>query len=436
MFLQLIQNLRMLVLLVISTLLLTACGTGDEDAFLEAVEVNELGILSITVTSNNSIMEVGATEQYTAETDIGTSVTDKVKWTSSNSDVVSINQSGLATGLANGLVEITASLADISDSKELTSSDADLLSIEIQDVPVAADVCKDGYALKAMGTYGDEGGDTIRDITHLTSWVSSDTEESLLKLGNSDLGDDSADDKGYVSTYSAGNATITASRNRLSDSASVPSPGVTFTVSDTLLSVDVTPINTTIFEGSTQQFIATGTYTDSEPADISNTVEWDTGVSGVDASDDSLLSISNVSGSKGLATAVVAGIATVTATCKVSDADPEASTALDVTVKAVVILSSIQINTGDATVTVNVEDETEDLTAKLIFSDGSETDVTDHDDTLWYVGTVLNGEAATVSDEDGSKGEVSFTAVGITTIHVRYSGDEGTQTISIEVEVE
>ena len=72
----------------------------------------------------------------------------------------------------------------------------------------------------------------------------------------------------------------------------------TLTVTDaTLVSIEVTPADASIADGTTQQFTATGVYTDASTQDLTTEVTWA-------SSDDAVATVSNAADSKGLATAV------------------------------------------------------------------------------------------------------------------------------------
>jgi len=71
-----------------------------------------------------------------------------------------------------------------------------------------------------------------------------------------------------------------------------------------LVSIGVTPANHSINLGATQQFTATGTYSDSSTSDITNSVAWNS----------SDMSIATIDGNSGLATGVGDGSVTITAT--------------------------------------------------------------------------------------------------------------------------
>jgi len=68
----------------------------------------------------------------------------------------------------------------------------------------------------------------------------------------------------------------------------------------------VTPASASIASGATQQFTASGTYTDNSTQDLTSAVTWA-------SSSSTVASISNASGSNGLATAAVVGSTNITA---------------------------------------------------------------------------------------------------------------------------
>ena len=71
----------------------------------------------------------------------------------------------------------------------------------------------------------------------------------------------------------------------------------------TLTGIDISPISPTIGVNDTQQFTATGTYTDGSTQDLTSSVAWS-------SSDSTAASISTT----GLATALLTGTSTITAT--------------------------------------------------------------------------------------------------------------------------
>ncbi|MFA5323123.1 MAG: DUF3443 family protein [Smithella sp.] len=138
----------------------------------------------------------------------------------------------------------------------------------------------------ATGTYSDS---STQDITTSVTWSSSST--AVATIGSA---------SGLATAIAAGNTTIRASSGTISGST-------TLTVtSQTITSIEITPVNPGIDLGATQQFTATGTYSDSSTKDITTTVTWS-------SSDTTTATISNTTGSKGLAASIAAGTTTITA---------------------------------------------------------------------------------------------------------------------------
>ena len=106
----------------------------------------------------------------------------------------------------------------------------------------------------ATGTYSD--GST-QNITSQATWTSSSTAVATINPS------------GLATGASAGSTTITAALSGVTGSASltVQSP-------PTLSSIAVTPTNPTIIVGATQQFTATGTYSDGSTQNITSQVTW------------------------------------------------------------------------------------------------------------------------------------------------------------------
>ncbi len=411
------RTTRQVFLLWCLSIWLVACGGGGQDAFKDAVAVNELNVIAIDVQSDNSVIEVGMLENYralgTVQDDPGNpiDVTSRVRWSTSNSAVASINQAGILTGRTAGMVAVRAEWADLNDSKELEVSNALLQSITIGDIPARISECGNGYQLSATGNY-DDGSSRV--ITDDVIWTT-----SQLTLA-------SIDRDGVLATFGDGAVDLIATRNDLSGTAVEGRSSVT--IEDNLNDIAVSPVNPTLAVGADRSFVATGSYTNDADRVITDSVTW--------SSDDAnVLTISNEVGARGFAEAQAVGSATVRAEC-----DPSEDFANDeslVTVVTPATVNAVEINGGVAEVEVDLSDGDVQLEAYLKLSDGSTGDrVTDSDDISWAVVATISGTGAEVSDVSGSKGLVSFTATGITEIRARYDSDTlGPFTDTIEVEV-
>jgi hypothetical protein len=137
-----------------------------------------------------------------------------------------------------------------------------------------------------------------------------------------------------------------------------------------LLSLSVTPSDTSVPVGLTKQFKATGTYSDASTADITNNVTWSSGSS----------AFATINAATGLATSVATGSTSIIATLQ----SVSGSTTLNVTAA---IVQSIAITPNPAFTGIGT---TRQLTAIGTFSDGSTAAVTD-------MATWSSGSAAVVT---------------------------------------
>lgn len=103
-----------------------------------------------------------------------------------------------------------------------------------------------------------------------------------------------------------------------------------------LVSIEVTPASRSIANGTTQQFMATGIYSDNEKRDLTSLVTWS-------SSNTAVATISNTAGSNGLAASKsVGGPITITATDPTSGRAGSAS--LTVTAATLVSIGVTQVN--------------------------------------------------------------------------------------------
>ncbi len=259
--------------------------------------VTQATLVSIAVTPANPSIASGTKEQFTATGTFSDNttqdLTQSVTWSSSAASVATISSAagsnGLATSVAAGSTTIKASSGSISGSTTLTVTSATLVSIAV--TPTNPSIVKGTTRqFTAMGTYSDN---TTQDLTAAVTWNSSNA--AVAAISNT------VGSKGLATSVAAGSTMITAISGSISGST-------TLTVtSATLVSITVTPINPSIALGTTQQFTATGTYSDSTTQNLTAAVTWSSSATGVAA-------ISNAVGSKGLATPVATGSTTITAT--------------------------------------------------------------------------------------------------------------------------
>jgi len=221
-------------------------------------------------------------------------ITTQVTWNSDNQITATIDPTGLATGVAVGTANISASLSGITSppisltivaptsTTPSSTSAATLSSIVVTTATQIKLAVGATQPFTATGTYSD--GSTA-NITSQVSWASDTTTIATI------------DPTGLATGVAPGTANITASMS------GVTSPAVNLTVA-TLSSIVVTPSTpASLAVDASQQFAATGTYSDGSTADITSLVSWVTDNSGTVIVDP-----------YGLATGISAGTADITAT--------------------------------------------------------------------------------------------------------------------------
>lgn len=234
-------------------------------------------------------------------------------------------------------------------------------------------------AFAATGTYSD---DSEQDITSSVTWSSSNTAVATIISGT-----------GLATVVaSSGSTTITATLGSISETT-------TLTASEAVLkSIAVTPSNSSLAKGSTQQFAATGTYTDNSTQDVTTQVTWTS----------SNTSKATIESATGLATAVAdSGSTTVTATLGSGVSGTTTLTTIAAT------LQSIAVTPGTPSI---ANGSKQAFVATGTYSDNSTQNITNS--VIWHSSDV---GVATISDS--ANPEVATTlAVGTTNITATLSG--------------
>jgi hypothetical protein len=179
-----------------------------------------------------------------------------------------------------------------------------------------------------------------------------------------------------------------------SDSAGALGPAI-------LLSITVTPPVSSINQGATQQFTATGSYSDLSTRDLTDSVVWS-------SSSSSTATISNTPGSQGLATGVADGVATITASDGAAPLPGTAALTVTPLPPLPVTLVSIAVSPPAANVAVGAGEQ---FTATGLFSDLSTQNLTDA--VVW---SSSSSSTATISNTPGSQGLATGVADGVATI--------------------
>ena len=137
-------------------------------------------VVSISVTPPSPSLLSGLTQQFTASAtfdDGDIKVLSSPAWTSSNSLVVFINPSGVATAVAQGSATISASSGGIAGSTTVTVVTSPLTALAVTPTNPTVNSSQGTLQFSASGTFGDG---TVRDITNGVAWSSSNTEIATI----------------------------------------------------------------------------------------------------------------------------------------------------------------------------------------------------------------------------------------------------------------
>jgi hypothetical protein len=358
-------------------------------------------IVAIEVEPFDVSIPSGSSQQFTAagilSDDTVVDLTGEVTWSSSATEVATVSNAGgsngIATAIAPGTATITAAYQGISGSATLTVTTATLVTISV--TPVTSSVALGtSQQYNAIGTYDDS---STRDITDSVTWSS--TSPSVAVISNA-----GGDTNGLATSVGVGSTSIHAS------AGGILSNGATLTVtSATLQSIVVTPVNATIARKSTQQFTATGTFSDGSTQVLTTEVTWG-------SSNTAVVAISNASGSAGLATGVGVGSATITARF----AGITGSTTLSV-INAT--LQAIVVTPVNPSITVNGSQQ---FLAMASYSGGVTQDITKS--VKW---TSSKKSVASVSNGFNTRGLAKAVGAGTTTISAAKSGIVGSTVLTV-----
>jgi len=335
---------------------------------------------SIAITPANSSVAKGGQLQFKATGTYGNGTTGDVTtaavWTSNSAAVTIGSNTGLAIGVTTGgTATITATVTgtntasgSVASTTSVTVSSAALASIALS--PATASIAPGGtQQYTAMGTY--------------TDTTSAPLAASTLTFGSDNVGVATISTSGMATGINGGTANIRAAFG------TITSPTVPLTVTGpTLQSITIAPANPSIQKGSTQQFTATGNYSDGTHPDLTTQVTWS-------AAPAANATISNAAGSQGLATALAVGPITVSASW--GGATVQASVPATVTPPPLtsisVCLGASPCSTSTAPVGVTLGlNGTQQLTAVGTYADNTTQDLTNT--VAW---TSFNTSLVTVS---------------------------------------
>jgi uncharacterized protein YjdB len=362
------------------------------------VTVTTPTLVSISLAPATWSPNVGATQNFTATgtySDKTTAdVTLSATWASTNATAFAVSnaagQKGQATALATGSGQIQATLAGVTASATVTVSASPLVSIAVTPNPLSL-VLGLSSSLVATGTY--QNG-TTQILSTQVAWTAADPTVAIVS--------NAAGSAGRVSSIAVGSTTVTATLSGISGHATVT------VIQAKLVSIAVTPTAANVTAGAKQQFTAIGTYDSGAAPDITTQVTWS-------SSDITVAQVSNAAGSNGLATSLVAGKSTITATMT------GISGTATLTVGAP-LLSSVMIAPTTASIEVG---NTQAFTVTAVYQNGTTAPVAG----TW---TSSNPAVATIAGGPaGRRAVATGVAAGTTTIAVTYQGLSDTATLAV-----
>src|SRR6202050_5015209 len=349
--------------------------------------VTSATLVSIAVTAPNLSIAKGTSEQFTATgtfSDNSTqNLTSSVTWSSQNTGMVTITAGGLATALAIGTSKIQAVSGAVSGAATLTVTAATLVSIAVT-APSLAIAKGTSAQFTATGTYSD--GST-QNITSSVTWSSQTTSVATVTSG------------GMVTAVGTGTSSIKAVSGAVSGSATL-----TVTAA-TLVSIAVTAPSLSIARGTSEQFTATGTYSDNSTQNITSSVTWSSQTT----------SVATVT-SGGMVTAAGGG----TSSIKAVSGAVSGSATLTVTAATLV---SIAVTPANPTISTT---GTEQFTATGKYTDNSTQNLTT---TVTWSSSQMN--IATISNTAGTNGLASAVANGTTTIQAMLGSVQGSTVLTV-----
>ncbi|HEX2574134.1 MAG TPA: Ig-like domain-containing protein, partial [Polyangia bacterium] len=371
--------------------LLAGCPPEDSPRTLRAIAITPPAPSLVTGTE----LQLVATGSYDNNTTADVSA--MASWTSSNPAVVTVDSVGVRgrlRGVAAGTAEISATLSGVTGRVTVTVAAAELVSLAITpaipSLPLGARL-----QLVATGTFSNN---TTQDLTTQVSWLSGTPDVALV---NDDV------QKGLALALQLGTARIVATLGDL---------GATTTLTVTpavLTSIGLTPAAPSLPRGTTQDLVATGTYSDGTTRDISTQVRWSTGNPGI-------ASISNATGTQGRVTALSPGQTPITAVL----GTVAGFTTLTVTPA---VLRSIGVTPAAPSLPRGA---TQDLIATGVYSDDTTQDLTTR--VVWASSAP---SVAAVSNAAGSQGQATALAIGRTTITATLDTMSGSTALTVTAAV-
>ena len=328
-------------------------------------------------------------------------VTSQATWGSSDASIASVGNTsttkGQLTGVAVGTATVTASIQTISGTLQVTVASSPIASIQITPTqPILPQSVTQPF--QATATYANN---TTGDVTLQATWSTGDTGVLTVVATGANAG--------RATAVAAGTTTITATIGAVTGRTSVT------VIASPLTSITVAPATATITVHGTKSFTATGNYANGTTADLTASVTWS-------SSNTAVLSVSNATATRGLATGVAAGTANVQAAFQ-----GVTGTAAVTVSPATLISVAVKPNPLNLPLLI-----TSPLAATGTYGvAGDPSSQFTQDVTTSATWTVADSSIATVGNSATTAGEVTGTKVGSTIVTATLSGISGSTTVTV-----
>jgi hypothetical protein len=341
------------------------------------------------VTPDGNSLAMGTNQTFTA-TGIFANGTSSalsnvnVTWTTSSNTTASVSASGVATANAPGAAIITATSQGVSGSAGLFVASKTLASVSL--TPANASISAGTtQQFHFVGTFSD--GST-QDLTSSATWSSGTAATANVTS------------LGLATGLAVGTSSIGATFQGFSASSTLTVTTATAAANATLVAIQVTPNGSVLAVNTTQQFTATGIFSNGSSSALSN-VTWS-----------SSSNTSTINATTGSAKAIAAGEATITATAQ----GVSGSGALFVGAKA---LASVSLTPANATIAAGT---TQQFRLVGTFTDATTQDLTSS--ATWTSGTPATGVVS-------SLGLATGLAAGTSSIGATFQGFSGTSSLTV-----
>jgi trimeric autotransporter adhesin len=358
--------------------------------------VNAANLTSIAIQPANGSIAQGTKQQFTASGTFNDGstrdITHQVTWSSSDPTILSIgSSSGIGTGIAPGLINVTATLGSSTASVPFNVSNATIVSVSL--APAAATLPIGAQkTFIATGIFSDSSS---QNITDRVIWGSDNT--AVATVGNTSA------NFGLASSVGAGTANISATFSYGGATATSSSP-LTVT-SATLVSIALTPSSALLAPASGVQLTATGTFSDGTVLRINPSVVWST-------SDNTIANVNTT----GFVTGQSGGVVGVTAQ------QGAVSASVNILVESAA-LTSVQVTPANTQVPVTIRTQ---FKATGTFSNGDVQDLTGF--VAW---TSSKPSVATISSAQSTAGSAAGVQPGSSTISAVFAGQSGTALLTV-----